>query len=410
MGLAVSILQVPLRLLSTCIGSCAAVGCVRLAGAGTVGNAWATSCVLVWLQLFSALLLVLTASVTRVDWIEQSCEQLSTLKFLHVTDSADLGICSCQESTASEDCWSEQLVYRAAAATCAVYMFLVLLALSGCAVGAARYYTAGKFLAVIVLWIASLLAPNGAFNTFGAVASFLSSLFGVVQCVLLLDFACTIHEIWFGAARRSRNRGSHEQSIIAASLALVITAWVSAVVLWWVFPQARGVIFATQAGSLLLLVVSITDWCEHGTLFTSAVMMLYSTWLLSEALQSQLQWPRLAMCAATVLLILQSFTSDTQTEGLSQGFLAGAGAGGDASVDVDASDPAAPMTKQELRSFILQSLMHAVVPLYCCSILAPHAAQTHGLAFTGNILVLFLSLLIYAWHLVAPKILTGRHF
>jgi len=425
MGLIASVLQVPLRLLSTCIGTCAAVGCLRLAGAGTVTNARAASCVLAWLQICSALL-ALTVRVSHTGWIEGACEKLSTLLQATSTTSGpntDMGICSCQESTLKEKgCWPEQLVYRAAATTCAVYLLLVLLALSGCALGASRYYSVGKFLAVILLWTASLLAPNGVFNAFGAVASLLSSLFGVVQCILVLDVACTIHEAWFDLARRSKRRKNHEQAIVLASLALAITAWASAVVLWQDFPQgwAHGLILATEAGSLVLLVVSITDWCEHGTLLTSAAMMLFSTWLLygvlvnacvaiapGETLQPKLEWPRLAMCAATVLLIARNFGLDTQTQGLSQGLIAG---GGD-ELDVGVSaDPAAPMSEHELRSFIIQSLMHAIVPLYWCSTLTSDVVHTHCLAFIGHTIVLGLSSVIYAWHLVAPKILTRRRF
>lgn len=36
--------------------------------------------------------------------------------------------------------------------------------------------------------------------------------------------------------------------------------------------------------SLILLVVSITDWCEHGALLTSAVVMAYTIWLICESL------------------------------------------------------------------------------------------------------------------------------
>mmetsp|Transcript_22696 Transcript_22696/g.44084 ORF Transcript_22696/g.44084 Transcript_22696/m.44084 type:complete len:136 (+) Transcript_22696:3-410(+) len=135
--------------------------------------------------------------------------------------------------------------------------------------------------------------------------------------------------------------------------------------------------------------------------------MLYSTWLLCEALHPQFKSLRLAMCAATVLLIVQYFGLDNQTQGLNRGLLLDAGGESDVGVS---SDPATTMTERELRSFIMQSLMHAIVPLYWCSILAPYVVQASVLASAGHTIVVGLSLFIYAWHLVAPKILTHRHF
>ena len=42
-------------------------------------------------------------------------------------------------------------------------------------------------------------------------------------------------------------------------------------------------ITGSQIISFLNLGVSITDWCEHGALLTSAVIMVYATWLTYEA-------------------------------------------------------------------------------------------------------------------------------
>merc|ERR550525_218304 len=94
------------------------------------------------------------------------------------------------------------------------------------------------------------------------------------------------------------------------------------VLIWLQSPEgtAQFVIIGAFVLALVLLVVSITDWCEHGTLFTGTVMMLYNVLLAHQALvwmcPSVAQghtvkvlpwWFDMALCAATVLLMSRGF-------------------------------------------------------------------------------------------------------
>merc|ERR1719387_2552343 len=49
---------------------------------------------------------------------------------------------------------------------------------------------------------------------------------------------------------------------------------------------ARALIVYGVLSSVALLVLSITEWCEHGALLTSAVMMVYLVWLAKRAADS----------------------------------------------------------------------------------------------------------------------------
>jgi len=294
------------------------------------------------------------------------------------------------------------------------------MALSGCALGAARYYEVGKFLAIFMLWTSSLLAPNGAFSTFGAVANVACVLFVLLQSCTVLDAACTWHERWYEHARGA-NKGRHEAAIVASAAAFLAGALLVAALLWLAFPggPAHYVIVASEVLSLALLVVSITDWCQHGTLLTSSIMALYSTWLVHEALTGVCPtvawtghglvlplWLGLVLCAATVLMFAQGIGIDT---------------GDRESLQIAPQEPLLPeagdiaigtsgMSPNDTRSFTTHCLVHMLVPIYIAFVLAKQRSKECWGALIVHFAAVFASQLLYGWHLVAPKVLRGRSF
>lgn len=185
-----------------------------------------------------------------------------------------------------------QVAYRVQASAVLLFLFLFLLACSGCAQGAGKSYVVLRFFSIVLFGFAFLFVPNSVFDIFGEVAGTTSSAFLVAQAVQVIKLAYWWNESWYSqsVAARQRRPGSGaaqtlEGMILAASAVLLTASAAVAVVLFVAFGSTvtTAVLVPTLAAMLLLLVVSITSWCEHGALLTSCVMFAYSVWLAVEA-------------------------------------------------------------------------------------------------------------------------------
>jgi len=415
------LMSVPLRVAGSCLGTCMAFSFFRLADSGTVKTMTAVRCVLAWLQVCGATL-AWTLSSSPLGWIETACNRFALFGY------GDLGVCSCRGHVHEGLCFSDQMALRALAATMVIFLVLLVLALSGCALGAARYHETGKFFALFVVWVAFLLAPNDPFSTFATVATVVSCAFVLVQSCIVLDAACSWHEWWYSHARGA-DKDMHETAIIGTSAAFFSGAVTLAVLLWCATSPgaAHGVILAAVVLSLGLLAASITDWCEHGALLTSSVMMLYNTWLVHEALANTCpamagglppsllpSWFGLILCAATVFMLAQGIGFDVESaeQPVAQQALLPTTSGDTTIVTVPSG-----LSDTDKRSFIIHCSVHMVVPLYIASVLPRyHTESPHGTGmescgtFIAHVVAAFASQLLYGWHLVAPKILMNRTF
>jgi len=406
--------------LGGCFGSCLATGCCKLAGSGTVNSVRASRFVLIWLQIFTAALAFLL-SETAERWLPWTCSKLDLVGL------GDLGVCECR--TAEGQCWSDQLIYRTEASGTVVFLGLLLMSLSGCAEGAARAYSVAKFMAVACIIFITLFLPNQVWAGFGSAATALSAIFLVAQSILLIDFGYTWNETWYANALEARRREIGAKgyrlwvgAMLLSSAALVLGAIIGSIYLFCMFKDAssRAVNASAMILSISLAVVSITDWCEHGALLTSAVIMAYTVWLLCESLAvlptgSPLQlpsWAGLVLCAFSLL----STTAGVGGWGSNTEETAGqqAEARPRSLIEAEAASEATPaeaeattMTASEARVFGADCAVHAAAALYVASSLAPRtSATTYALRVTA----IFLSLGLYGWSLVAPKVLTGRRF
>lgn len=435
-----ALISAPLSAATTCLGSacgaCLAAGCGRLAASGSVSSAKAAQCVLLWLQVFTAAVAWI-ASSTAGKWLPWSCGKLGAIGL------DDLGVCECQGGGDELTCWSDQLVYRAEAAGVVVFCALCLMAVSGCAEGAAKSYAVAKFMVVLLLGVVSLFLPNSIFNAFGTLATSASAIYLVVQAVLLIDFGYSWNELWYSnaleAQRRNINRRGYKAwtgGLMAASAVLFIASVALSICLFLASSDAaaRGVNLAAMITALLLLVVSILDWCEHGALLTSAVVMAYAVLLVSEALAVLPEgrsvrsptWVGMAVCCVSLLSLARgsgSSASSAAPRPSEQQHPAGAalvevesggGAGGEGRSGADGTSgadatAAAPEGEQGGvgRSFATHCGVHGAAALYVAASLAPRAGT---FTFAAHVAAVFASLLLYGWSLVAPKILTGRNF
>lgn len=417
MGAAIS---APLSALGTCVGGCCgsflAVGCCKLAGSGQVSSAKASQCMLLWLQAFAATLAVLLSATSKY-WLPWTCGKLDYVS------AGDVGVCHCRASP-DGSCWSDQLIYRSEAVTALLFAGLLALVCSGCAQGAARSHSVAKFMAVLLLLAVSLFVPNCVFDGFGHLATGASAVFLVVQGVLFIDFGYSWNELWYSNALAARRRDIGQRAcslwiagILAASGLLFLGALGGSIFLYELVPNTTGrtINITALVISFLLLFLSITDWCEHGNMLTSAVVMGYSLWLVCEALEvlpggqgpRMPSWLGLSLCGLSLAVaVAHSATGEArEAPGLAA---AEAGTAGTAAEEAQpVAEEAKPMTAAEAKQFAVQCLVHCLAALYVAASMAPRPSSvTFGLRSSA----VFISLALYGWSLAAPKVLTNRTF
>lgn len=418
----------PLQMLSsflgTCAGSCITAGCFKLAESGTVSTTKAVFCVLAWLQVLG-LVLAVWANSASTDWLGVLCEKLS------FAGQGELGVCGCirtAEEGAVVPCWQKQLTYRATAASTTVFLFLLVLAVSGCASDAARLHIVGKYLALLLLWACSLALPNTWFEGFGAVATVAASVFLLVQSVFAIDLAYRWNEAWHDfavEAKRNLNQKREQMwyvALLVAALVLLACAVAWDVALWKTAVEHR-LVLGVAVLSLATLVLSITAWCEHGSLLTSAAMAFYGAWLLHEALGASCapgadtssggdvaerasRRVKLLACMVYVAALGLGLVGASPTK------VAGSSGkeGEEALLSAAKEDAAQAPSTQDNKGFALQCAAHAAVPLYACAALVPRQVQTGCLAFQCYAAVAVACPLLYGWSLVAPMVLKSRRF
>merc|ERR1719245_326732 len=110
-----------------------------------------------------------------------------------------------------------------------------------------------------------------------------------------MDFGYSWNDLWYrnsiAASVRLyyREKTAWEAGIIAASGLFFVGCLVVCVSLCVVFPEgaSRAVDITAALLSFLLLLFSITDWCEHGNILTSTIVMAYTMWFVWTALALQ---------------------------------------------------------------------------------------------------------------------------
>jgi len=372
------------------------------------------------LQVFAAVLAVFL-SATAEQWLPWTCGKLDLIGL------GELGICDCRLS--ADGCWSDQLIYRTEASAVIVFLALVIMSVSGCAEGAARAYSVAKFMAVVCLVFIALFVPNKVWTVFGSWATALSAIFLVAQSIVLIDFGYTWNETWYKYALEARGRQVGAKGyrmwlggMLLASAALILGALSISIYLFIDFKDAssRAVNACAMVLSIALLIVSITDWCEHGALLTSAVVMAYTVWLICECLavspNETLQlpiWAGLTLCFFSLFSTVLGSGFRSQDSSAHQS----AGARSPSLMEVEAGEATstappeegagARMTSSEAWQFAAHCGVHAAAALYIASSLA---ARTGPTTYALRVSAVFISLALYGWSLVAPKVLTNRRF
>jgi len=142
-----------------------------------------------------------------------------------------------------------------------------------------------KFLLLILLLVCAFLVPDGFYLGYVNVARVIAGVFLVLQIILLIDFAYRWNENWMADDKE------WTKAIIAVcviSFAGCLT-WFGFMVHWFGGSGCNLENFLLSGTFLLPMLftcLSVTSWCEHGALLTSAVVTTYCYWLGFSALSS----------------------------------------------------------------------------------------------------------------------------
>lgn len=282
-----------------------------------------------------------------------------------------------------------------------------MLCLSGCGASAARSFPLAKLVGMMLLAFAFLFLPNGIFTAFGATAGVASFFFLTAQSILCIDVAYSANEAIYTQAVNAQRGADLARSrawkggLIGGSVTLVCLSGAWCYWLCTVYSQtALRIVIPAMVVAIILLCVSITDWCEHGSLFASAIYMANIAWLSYEAMAG-LEGPVLshltgvAVCGFWLVVFACStwFSTEQRTLPLAENSVASGSAEEDA-----------PITTAD---FAKQSAVHAAASIYIASELAPYVGKA---TFVARVVALGTSLALYGWSLVAPRVLRYRDF
>lgn len=315
----------------------------------------------------------------------------------------------------------EQMIYRAEFAGCCVFLFVLLLCISGCSDTAAHGFAVAKFMAVPIIILAFLFVPNPVFNFYGNASNILSSIFVIVQALLLVDVGYTINEKIMDQHTSTHRRNLREDPtwkivILVISALLFLGSIIGSIFLFMDFNQSLWIVVVALVLSLLFGVLSVTcAWCPHGNILTSCIVMAYSIWLAYEALLSVnlgasrptfIKWVGMAIAAFS--LFGTAFGNGLGLNGGGEAEAMAARVAADAEGAAPSGDAGAaeggPFNKMD---FIMQSFVHAACVLYITTELAPFQSWV---AFTFRSLNVIGALLLFGFTLFAPKIFPDRAF
>jgi len=150
----------------------------------------------------------------------------------------------------------------------------------------------GKFFGFQVILLAALMVmsfflQNSVFVVWAGIARFLSSIFLVIQLMLIIDFAYNWNEAWV-----AKDKKEYYAAILGVSVVMIITS----VVFWGLFYKWFGNNSSCDLEKFFIsftiilcvgtILLAISAFVEKGGILPSAFVALYSTYLLFVALKN----------------------------------------------------------------------------------------------------------------------------
>lgn len=187
------------------------------------------------------------------------------------------------------ECFQAQATMRWSFATAFSFLVLMVLAICGMPSRVLYQYWGFKFLAPGGFAFIAFLMPSGFFQGFAGVFSTLVAFFFfLIQFLLLLDMGYSWNNVWIENAledQRANLQATGRKwfiglvvfSVIFFLLALSGTISLQASM----SPTGAGtaVIWISFVGTFVLSIVSLLEWCKHGAMLPSALVMAYFTYM-----------------------------------------------------------------------------------------------------------------------------------
>lgn len=299
-----------------------------------------------------------------------------------------------------------------------------------------------KALYFIALLVASFFLPQGLFTGYAYIAQGVSSIFVVIQIVLLIDFSYSWNDSWLQPDR------DWKKAVLFVSVSLYVAALIAVILLFNYYGKddlSRGVISVTLVVTLLFTALSATDWCERGAILPSAACTIYCYWILYSALSV---YPPIKttyttsnnpavivlgfiIAAASVCYAGWSMATSTATQhSVKEDLLANDsveavedGKAGQmkygANENLSVAHPSDETETETTNNPTANSRFHIVMASACCygAMLLTDWGQSpdgqHGPGATTmwiQIVSQWVCMALYTWSLIAPQLLTNRDF
>ena len=270
-----ALISAPLTIASTCLGSCA--GACACSACKSCVNGLSQVTRFAYMTLF--LLSIFLAWILR-DYAQPMMKKIPWI--------AHMGF------TPSDDWFGKQAVYRVSFGN-----FLFFAILSSLLMGVkykretrAKLHTDGWFLKIFV-WLAfniiPFFMPNNVMEVYSVFARFGSGFFLVMQMFILLEFTHVWNDSWVS---------KEHYGWVAGLLTLTTASYglcVAGLVVMYEFFDPSGadcktnvtLITVTLLMFVIFSVISLLPQVQHGSLFPSAIIALYTVFLCFSALSSQ---------------------------------------------------------------------------------------------------------------------------
>jgi len=188
-----------------------------------------------------------------------------------------------------DKCYGEGAVYRISLALFVFFLIhAVFLRFSGDCMKTPSYLAnwALKVFFLILLLVGAFLIPNPFYDDgYVHIARIISGVFLILQIILLIDFAYRWNENWM----------ADDKEWTKAIIAICVLLFVGCLTLFGFMTHWFGgsgcdrnnfFLSTTFLLPMLFTCLSVTAWCEHGALLTSAVVTTYCYWLGFSSLSS----------------------------------------------------------------------------------------------------------------------------
>lgn len=175
-------------------------------------------------------------------------------------------------------CVEDNVVMRI---SCGFFIWFTALALA-CAilpahVAAEIYFSwwIAKISFCVVLCVGFFFIPNGFFEGYAYFASCCSGLFMLLQVMVLLDWAYAWNETWRGIDAADRLTCWRLGLLVFSAAMLLAALGIGGTMFYW-FDCPRAIVAncCNMVVWIACTVLSITQWCEHGSLIASAVIAI----------------------------------------------------------------------------------------------------------------------------------------